>query len=51
MTATTLRRLIVMGLIVLWEALPSSGLIPVNSTSRIASGNTHLAELPARISW
>src|ERR1700761_7671331 len=28
MTATTLRRLIVMGLIVLWEALPRSGLIP-----------------------
>ncbi len=27
MTATTLRRLIVMGLIVLWEALPRSGLI------------------------
>src|ERR1700710_933385 len=28
MTATTLRRLIVMGLIMLWEALPRSGLIP-----------------------
>src|SRR3954454_18700116 len=28
MTATTLRRLIVMGLIVLWEALPRSGAIP-----------------------
>src|SRR3954466_12816711 len=28
MTATTLRRLIVMALIVLWEALPRSGLIP-----------------------
>ena len=28
MTATTLRRLIVIGLIVLWEALPRSGLIP-----------------------
>src|SRR4051794_13440476 len=28
MTATTLRRLIVIGLIVLWEALPGSGLIP-----------------------
>src|ERR1700712_3467994 len=28
MTATTLRRLIVLGLIVLWEALPRSGLIP-----------------------
>src|SRR5438270_4606564 len=28
MTATALRRLIVMGLIVLWEALPRSGLIP-----------------------
>src|SRR3954453_6804614 len=28
MTATTLRRLIVLGLIVLWEFLPRSGLIP-----------------------
>src|SRR4051794_41557978 len=28
MTATALRRLIVMSLIVLWEALPRSGLIP-----------------------
>src|SRR3954468_17614744 len=28
MTATTLRRLIVISLIVLWEALPRSGLIP-----------------------
>src|SRR5437763_12403960 len=28
MTATTLRRLIVISLVVLWEALPRSGLIP-----------------------